>query len=185
MCRNEEFMESWWQNLIIAIIPSALTAIVTLLLSKQSQINKNTEALNKLSEKLGLNNKKINDKFKTICDDIGRNDNSSLTKQHMNIEKTISHSFEVIAKRYENEDIVYRQFTAQQKDLKNTLDSFSRDYYEHIKNENILYEKCYSLECKNKKLIVENEKLKKQIIEITHKIDRNHERQREDHEIEL
>lgn len=38
--------------------------------------------------------------------------------------------------------------------------NFSRDYYEHIKEENNLYEKCIYLETQNNKLINENQQLK-------------------------
>ena len=159
---------SWWINLATAVIPSFLTGIITLHTSRKSQMNTNTNTLKKLCNRLGISHEKtltqtINDKFDSISADIGRNDNSSLTRQHMDMEKNILQSFKIIEKRYENEDATYRNFTQNQYDLKKTLDNFSKDYYEHIKNENQLKVQISELTAENQKLHEQIKTLQKQI----------------------
>lgn len=159
---------SFYESLIIAAIPTLIGIIGTYLITYKSNITDNTKALENLSDRIGLDKeltlkKSIENKFTSISNDIGRADNSSLTKQHNEIKQSIQKSFSVIEKRYSDEDAEYRKFTQNQYDLKKTLDNFSRDYYEHIKAENNLYEKCIYLETQNNKLINENQQLKQTI----------------------
>lgn len=129
---SEENTMSFTESLIIAAIPTITGIIGTYLVTYKSNIKDNTKALKNLSDRIGLDKdltlkKSIENKFNSISDDIGRTDNSSLTKQHNEIKQSIQKSFSVIEKRYSDEDAEYRKFTQNQYDLKKTIDNFSRD----------------------------------------------------------
>ena len=83
--------------------------------------------------------KSISDKIDNLNRDIGREDNKTLTSQHNDISNSIAKSFadverryQNIASRYDKEDEKYRAFSQKQIDLKDTLDSFVKDYTEKI-----------------------------------------------------
>lgn len=139
----------------------ALLTVISTLTGVIITIHKNTKETNKKIDDLNIGKFKDRTLCNYLYNSIGKGkDDKTLTGQHKDLEQLISKDFEIIAKRYEDEDIVYRNFTQQQKDLKTTLDNFSRDYYEHIKNEHILYDKCTQLELQNEKLTNENLELK-------------------------
>ena len=138
VCGNEAFMTPWWVTLIAAIVPAVLTLIGSLTISKRSQLRKNTEEIKKLARQLGVNDEKTfhsefseqySEILSEIQDNIGKTPNDkALTGQHQDMLNILQKDFQVINGRYEKEDESYRSFTMQQKDLKETLDNFSRDY---------------------------------------------------------
>lgn len=134
VCGNEAFMTPWWVTLIAAIVPAVLTLVGSLTLSRRSQLRKNTEEIQKLARQLGVNDEKtfhaeFSEQYNKIMDNIGKTPNDkALTGQHQDMLNTLQKDFQVINGRYEKEDDCYRKFTAQQLDLKETLDNFSRDY---------------------------------------------------------
>lgn len=142
---------SFGETLIIALAPSVISGVVTYVTVKKSQLKANTEELKKLSHYLGLREdqtlqNQIVGQFESISNDIGRNDNATLTKQHQNIEDCIEKSFKVIQTRYDEEDNTYRKFTTQQYELKRILDNFSRDYAEQIRRADELEKRNAELE---------------------------------------
>lgn len=171
VCGNEAFMTPWWVTLIAAIVPAVLTLIGSLTLSRRSQLRKNTEEIQKLARQLGVNDEKtfhaeFSEQYNKIMDNIGKTPNDkALTGQHQDMLNILQKDFQVINGRYEKEDESYRSFTMQQKDLKETLDNFSRDYAKLINengklfNENIVLRDTYrKLEAENKQLRTEIEK---------------------------
>ena len=154
-------------NIILAVA-AIIGPIITLIIARKSQISKNTEEIKKLARQLGANDKEtlqseLNRKYDTIMADMGRGDKCSLTMQHDEICNQINKGFFKIESRYEKEDESYRSFTSQQKDLKETLDNFSKDYAKVIGyNQRLNYENC-ELKQKCDDLLSENQDLRSQL----------------------
>lgn len=169
VCGNEAFMTPWWVTLIAAIVPAVLTLIGSLTLSRRSQLRKNTEEIQKLARQLGVNDEKtfhaeFSDQYNNIMNNIGKTPNDkALTGQHQDMLNILQKDFQVINGRYEKEDESYRSFTMQQKDLKETLDNFSRDYAKIINENGKLFNEDIVLRDTNRKLEVENKQLRSEI----------------------
>lgn len=166
VCGNEAFMTPWWVTLIAAIVPAVLTLIGSLTLSRRSQLRKNTEEIQKLARQLGVNDEKtfhaeLSEQYNKIMDNIGKTPNDkALTGQHQDMLNILQKDFQVINGRYEKEDESYRSFTMQQKDLKETLDNFSRDYAKIINENGKLFNENIVLRDTNRKLEAENKQLR-------------------------
>lgn len=173
VCGNEAFMTPWWVTLIAAIVPAVLTLIGSLTLSRRSQLRKNTEEIKKLARQLGVNDEKTfhsefseqySEILSEIQDNIGKTPNDkALTGQHQDMLNILQKDFQVINGRYEKEDESYRSFTMQQKDLKETLDNFSRDYAKIITENGKLFNENIVLRDTNRKLEAENKQLRSEI----------------------
>lgn len=169
VCGNEAFMTPWWVTLIAAIVPAVLTLIGSLTLSRRSQLRKNTEEIQKLARQLGVNDEKtfhaeFSDQYNNIMNNIGKTPNDkALTGQHQDMLNILQKDFQVINGRYEKEDESYRSFTMQQKDLKETLDNFSRDYAKIINENGKLFNENIVFRDTNRKLEVENKQLRSEI----------------------
>lgn len=169
VCGNETFMTPWWVTLIAAIVPAVLTLIGSLTLSRRSQLRKNTEEIQKLARQLGVNDEKtfhaeFSEQYNKIMDNIGKTPNDkALTGQHQDMLNILQKDFQVINGRYEKEDESYRSFTMQQKDLKETLDNFSRDYAKIINENGKLFNENIVLRDTNRKLEAENKQLRTEI----------------------
>ena len=167
-------VEMTWQTILVAAVPAVITFIATLYVSRKSQIKKNTEAFEKLTRQLGLNDnislfKKTSDEHSDILKVIGNNQDGdvmskigvtlatkSLTEQHNDILKNIDKSFSVIQNRYESEDDKYNKFTDSQYNLNEIMTNFVRDYSESVSREHLLKIKTKELSRQIKYL--ENEK---------------------------
>ncbi|MFT3950653.1 MAG: hypothetical protein QM689_01595 [Oscillospiraceae bacterium] len=145
------------QSVLLAILPAVFAAIITFLLQRRSYIGTNTKKIEDLIQKIG------NSSDRSLQSMVGVNNDASLSRQHQNIEGEIKKSFGLILDRYDNEDKAYRSFSIQQRDLKQTLDNFSRDYFENIKNADLLQQKNSELATINEQLKVENTQLRKTI----------------------
>lgn len=169
VCGNEAFMTPWWVTLIAAIVPAVLTLIGSLTLSKKSQLRKNTEEIQKLARQLGVNDEKtfhaeFSDQYNNIMNNIGKTPNDkALTGQHQDMLKILQRDFQIINGRYEKEDESYRSFTMQQKNLKETLDNFSRDYAKIITENGKLFKENIVLRDINRKLEAENKQLRSEL----------------------
>lgn len=155
-------------NIILAVA-AIIGPILTFILSRKSQISKNTEEIKNLARQLGVNDEKtfhaeFSEQYSTIITNIGKSpDDRTLTGQHNDILKVIEQDFEKINSRYEKEDKSYRSFTMQQKDIKETLDNFSKDYAKVIAhNQKLYYENC-ELREKYDNVLEENQELKSQL----------------------
>ena len=156
VCGNEAFMIHWWVTLIAAIVPAVLTLIGSLTLSRRSQLRKNTEEIQKLARQLGVNDEK------TFHAEFSEHD-KALTGQHQDMLNTLQKDFQVINGRYEKEDDCYRKFTAQQLDLKETLDNFSRDYAKVIGLNAKLFNETIALKNEIDKLKAANKELRSEL----------------------
>ncbi len=169
VCGNEAFMTPWWVTLIAAIVPAVLTLIGSLTLSRRSQLRKNTEEIQKLARQLGVNDEKtfhaeFSEQYNKIMDNIGKTPNDkALTGQHQDMLNTLQKDFQVINSRYEKEDDCYRKFTAQQLDLKETLDNFSRDYAKVIGLNAKLFNETIALKNEIDKLKAANKELRSEL----------------------
>ncbi|WP_298486684.1 hypothetical protein [uncultured Ruminococcus sp.] len=169
VCGNEAFMTPWWVTLIAAIVPAVLTLIGSLTLSRRSQLRKNTEEIQKLARQLGVNDEKtfhaeFSEQYNKIMDNIGKTPNDkALTGQHQDMLKILQRDFQIINGRYEKEDESYRSFTMQQKNLKETLDNFSRDYAKIISENGKLFNENIVLKDINRKLEAENKQLRSEL----------------------
>lgn len=169
VCGNEAFMIHWWVTLIAAIVPAVLTLIGSLTLSRRSQLRKNTEEIQKLARQLGVNDEKtfhaeFSEQYNKIMDNIGKTPNDkALTGQHQDMLNTLQKDFQVINGRYEKEDDCYRKFTAQQLDLKETLDNFSRDYAKVIGLNAKLFNETIALKNEIDKLKAANKELRSEL----------------------
>lgn len=171
-CKGDIIMkEIFVQYIVPALIGCGATLLCTVIGFRHTQVKKNTEAIEKFSRQLGLKDditlsKEILDKYEKLSCDIGREDNATLTKQHDNINASIREKFSVIQSRYDKEDDIYRTMTTGQRELKDTLDSFSREYAEVIKKESDAKYKLYKLLEENKELRDENKELYNRIQEL-------------------
>lgn len=169
VCENEAFMIHWWVTLIAAIVPAVLTLIGSLTISKRSQLIKNTEEIKKLARQLGVNDEKtfhaeFSEQYNKIMDNIGKTPNDkALTGQHQDMLNILQKDFQVINSRYEKEDDCYRKFTAQQLDLKETLDNFSRDYAKVIGLNAKLFNETIALKNEIDKLKAANKELRSEL----------------------
>ena len=166
----EEVNMGFWKMLLISAIPALITGIVTYIVSRNSQIKKNTDAIETMMRQLGLRNDmtlrtEVNKHYNDIKNDIGRGENGSLSYQHEYIVGEINKNYSEIKNRYNKQDEAYRSFTAEQYDLKQTLDNFSRNYMEVISSERKLY-------VENLKLKDENNVLKKKITQLSHELNK-------------
>lgn len=167
------FMEYFMEKILPILISVILTGIVTYLFSarqsRKSQIVKNTEEIKKLARQLGVNDEKtfhaeFSEQYDKIMDNIGKTPNDkALTGQHQDMLNILQKDFQVINGRYEKEDESYRSFTMQQKDLKETLDNFSRDYAKIINENGKLFNETIVLRDTNRKLEAENKQLRTEI----------------------
>ena len=130
---------AWWCQLLIAVVPALITGIITLVIARKSQLNKNSEIIKELKES-------NEQSFKSIKEDIGRGSLSSLTEQHKSLEKEIATRFSCINNRYEKEDAAYRKYSRQQLDLDATLKFFLEDYKRLIAENSGLNTKVFQLE---------------------------------------
>ena len=150
---GNEFMTEIIAGVLSALITGIITFILTLKTSKKSQLTENTEEIKTLIRRLGISDEQtLKVMLDRILADIGRNTKGNLTEQHEAMQKEILNSYSDIKSRYEKEDESYRKFTFKQIELKETMDNFSRDYYEHIKNENKLIDDNIKLENENIRL---------------------------------
>ena len=154
------------RDILIAVLPALITGLITFILTKKSQMRKNTEAIDNLSKHIGSKEEQsLESLIRSIKEDIGRCDDGSLTNQHKNINRQIESSFGIINNRYEREDEQYRLFTREQHNLKETLDNFSKDYMNNIQIINKLQSEKIRLEDELGKTREENNNLKIKIAE--------------------
>lgn len=176
------------ENMDVEILKYVLSgiggAVVTGIFQRWSYVKSNTDALKKFSSQLGLNDNKsirveLAEKYDSINESLGvkKHEAASLTKQHEQMQNVILQSYSEIRGRYEAEDKAYRAFTNQQRDLKQTMDGFIRDYTEAINRESeLMYENAElkeqieNLIFKLQELEQENHKLSKQVSELTAEI---------------
>lgn len=156
----------YMREILIAVLPALITGLITFVLARKSQIRKNTEAIENLSKHIGNKEEQsLEGLIRSIKDDIGRQSDSSLTRQHQNINRQIENSFGVINNRYEREDEQYRLFTREQHSLKETLDNFSKDYMNNLQIIDNLQSEKIKLEDELEKIREENNNLKIKIAE--------------------
>ena len=160
------------QDIVVVIVVALISVVGTMLATRRNQIVKNTEAIKKLGERLGLNEEKtlrieLSEQYYQIIAQMGAklSDEPSLTKQHQLMREEMKNSYDEIKERYQKEDDAYRYFTANQKDLADTMTGFVRDYKTvvtknaELRNENIkAQEQITELQSENKKL---REKIRK------------------------
>ena len=129
LCFKGVLSMEWWQTILVAIIPAAISSAVTWYINRKSQINSNTYQISKLIERLGIKEDKtlhadISDKFDSIISDIGRNENSSLTKQHSEMKEMLVTEIELSERRYKDEEGRIRNFTLEQHNINKSLEEF-------------------------------------------------------------
>ena len=149
-------MEYFLNKILPLLITGIVTYFATYMLSKKSQLTKLIDQIHKLSRQLGVKDgKTINDEIIEVSKCMGTSlDSKTLTGQHIDIQKLIENAFSQIKSRYEKEDDSYRYFTMQQKDIKDTVDNFSKDYARLISENR-------SLHMELQKALAEKESLQK------------------------
>lgn len=170
-------MDYFLNKILPILISVILTGIITYLFSarqaRKSQIVKNTEEIQKLARQLGVNDEKtfhaeFSEQYSAILHEIqnsvGKTSNDkALTGQHHDMLNILQKDFQIIKLRYDKEDESYRSFTMKQKELKETLDNFSKDYAKVIAhNQKLYYENC-ELREKYDNVLEENQELKSQL----------------------
>ena len=138
MDMNEVFNPTVVASIIGSITTMAsifVTALITGRHERNSQLVKNTEAINELKRQLGVDDNesltnRLSRQYSDIRSDIGLESNKvgSLTYQHESITKELNRDFEDIKARYEKEDAEYRKFTSEQHDINRTMQNFLTDY---------------------------------------------------------
>jgi len=118
----------FWQSLLLVIVPSVITAIVTLRISRKSQLNSITKAIDELSRKLGeFNDVPLehqlgvgikNDNIQSLTKQIGiGKDEKSLTGQHKDIIDLITSDKDARAE-------ALKKFSKKQKKILETTEEF-------------------------------------------------------------
>ena len=151
---------------IIAGAVAIVLSIVICFISTEKKINELADEIHKLSRQLSVKDgKTINDEIIEVSKCMGTSlDSKTLTGQHIDIQKLIENAFSQIKSRYEKEDDSYRYFTMQQKDIKDTVDNFSKDYARLISENR-------SLHMELQKALAEKESLQKLTKELTNKLE--------------
>ena len=157
---RDDIVMPWWGNLIAYIVPSVLTCLVTLYISRKSQVNTNTETLFKLVHQLKSHKKKISE-------DIGKTPNDkTLTGQHKDLQELLKKEINTVERRYTEEENRIRTFNLQQHDMLQTITQFRlfMDSWTRISEDNNkLNLRINQLEQKIAEQTKENEKLKNHI----------------------
>lgn len=159
-------MEPWLSNILAGIAAAIVGGVITLIVNYKNQINKNTEAIEKLTERIGVDkDKTLKVHIDEIRSDIGRNDGGSLSKQHSDMQKNISETldkdFGEIKERYEKEDDEYHKFTNEQRDINQAMKNFVTDYRKVVGDASGYREEIYELKKQieaQEKLIAEKDK---------------------------
>ena len=125
----EENSMSFTESVLVATIPTVVGIAGTYFATSRSNVNKNTNVVRKLTEKLGISKsqtltKSIEDKFNSIHNDIGRGEGSTLTKQHKAIEKKLNKEIQLIEQRYDEEKNQLADFNSEQHDIAETIKDF-------------------------------------------------------------
>lgn len=108
----------WWASILIAVIPSVVTAFITLYTSRRSQLNRNTDSIERLQEA----SKRTGDK---IVEDIGKTPNDkTLTFQHKELQALLEKEIEVAERRYNEADMRIRSFTIEQHHMMKDVEKF-------------------------------------------------------------
>lgn len=120
---------AWQYTLIIAVAPAIITAAVTIIGMKKSQMNKINDTVSELSKRIGGNNEctlseNISSKFDKIDRDIGRGENSSLTVQHKDMSELINKEIDIVEKRYKEEEQRIRNYTLEQHKIAENIEQF-------------------------------------------------------------
>lgn len=144
---------------ILPPLVTFLVALLTYLLTRHSQIKKNTEKVEELNRLISENNKLINVRFGSVSNDIGRKDYGTLTQQHFDIKNILNKEIEVVERRYIEEEKRLNNFTIEQHNTAKTLEDFKlfMDSWERTTAE-------------RNDLVIENIKLKEENRDLIHKI---------------
>lgn len=136
----------------IGAVSVVTAAIIGARVSKRNQLERNTDAINRL------------------IDDVGRGDRESLSRQHESISRFVREGFDMIQSRYNKEDETYRAFTQKQVDLKETVEEFVKDYTYNVSQLEIYRAEKESLKDKNEQLLLENSHLKEELNEYKYRL---------------
>lgn len=167
VCGNEVTMTPWWITLLAAVIPTILSCIVTLFLSRKSQINKNSDSIKSLSKSVS----KLKDSQKKYCEnissEIGRTINDkTLTAQHADLQNMLQKEIDVAERRYTEEEKRIRNFTAEQHNMAETIEDFKLfiESWQRLTSDmnDLNYQIC-RLEQENEELREKNKELKSQL----------------------
>lgn len=111
----------------------------------------------------------LEDSQNQIRFDIGRNDNASLTKQHEFLQKLLIKEIDTAERRYNEEEKRVRDFTTEQHNMNETLESF-RLFMESWKR---MASDMSNMQHKINTLEIENEHLKEENRELSIKVNKN------------
>ena len=157
-------------NIILAAA-AIIGPIITFILSRKSQISKNTEAIQRLARQLGVNDditfhKEFTEQYETIIGNIGRGDKSTLTAQHDDLRNMLQKEIDVAERRYTEEEKRIRNFTAEQHNMAETIEDFKLfiESWQRLTSDmnDLNYQIC-RLEQENEELREKNKELKSQL----------------------
>jgi len=169
LLRMESKQMKWWQTLLIAVVPAAITTlatyIVTLKSLKKSQLSQNTESINKLKDKIG--------KFenRTLENMLGVTTDESLSGQFSKIREQFDKDIGIhLTNKYSltaQHDMILNYMKEKEKQNELIMASFSSS--EKNTKAEIEQIQCFFKDWEMK--IVEISKLKKQLIDLQNKYD--------------
>ncbi|WP_295217989.1 hypothetical protein [Ruminococcus sp.] len=160
-------MTPWWVTLLAAVIPAALSCVVTLFISRKSQINKNSDSIKSLSKSVS----KLKDSQKKYCesisDEIGRTINDkTLTAQHADLQNMLQKEIDVAERRYMEEEKRIRNFTVEQHNMAEAIEDFKlfiESWQRLTSDVNNLNSQINRLEQENEELREKNKELNRTI----------------------
>lgn len=119
-------MVPYWVTILAAVIPSLITGIVTVYVNRKSQVNRNTEALKKLTEVLENREKGLKETWKDFTEkQLGiAPDDKTLTGQHKDMTDLLEREIKTAERRYKEEEKRIRDFTYEQHDMVKTMKDF-------------------------------------------------------------
>ncbi len=171
VCGNEKISMPWWGAIIIAIVPSVLICFITLYVNRKSQIKKNTEEIQTLNRRLGLDDKealssKLESQYQSILRGIGKtDDDKTLTGQHRDMRTLLQREIRTAERRYTKEEARIRNFSIEQHNMAKTIQEFHlfmESWKRLAADNNDLLDRISKLE-------QENEELKKQFYRDRHR----------------
>lgn len=156
-------MAPWWVTLLTALVPAALTFIATLYISRKSQLNKNTDNIEKLSNSITKLKDVQKKNYKCISKEIGREINDkTLTDQHKDLQYLLQKEIDTAERRYIEEEKRIRDFTVEQHNMNDTIKDFRLfiDSWQRMSSEiNENKQRINKLEIENSQLKQENREL--------------------------
>lgn len=148
-------MTEWWQFLLVAIIPSIVTLISTLIVLRKTHLTKNSDCIGELAKEIVKINEYLGLKEKrTLNEQLGLEPkDGSLTSQHYILHNLLCKEIDIVEKRNNDYESRLRNFTQKQVNLNDSFEQLKLLVEDWQKTNKL------NIELQDKIFILEDEKL--------------------------